>query len=387
MRVLHVVGCYPPALEWGGPPPAVAGYARALRAAGVEAEVFATTARASADLPPVAAGSRVQDGVPVTFFPAWGRSRAFFSPALGAALLRRAGEFDLVHAHMMWAFPGIAAARAAERAKVPYVLTPHGSLDPWALRQRRLEKRLFLALLEGRTLRRAAAVHFTAEAERAAAPAWARALPSFVVGNTVDPAPFAAVGEEAVRAASRDVLVLGRIHPMKGLDLLVPAFRQVLAREPGARLVVAGPDEAGHQAEVEALCARAGIAARVTFTGLLDAAGRARALARAALLAAPSYRENFGMAVAEAMAAGLPVVVSDKVNIAGEIAAAGAGAVVPCDPAPLAEALAGLLGDPARRAAMGARGRALVRARWAPAPVGAALRRAYEAVIAGRFSG
>lgn len=380
MKVLHVCGCYLPATEWGGPPPAVAAYVAALRDVGVACEVFTTTARAGPSYPSIAPGTREVDGTPVSYFRALDRFRSFVAPGLLPVLERRVCEFDLVHVHMMWAFPGIVAARAAERHRIPYLVTPHGSLDPWALQQARLMKQAFLLLLENRTLRRAAAIHYTADAERAAAPDEVRALPAIVVPNVVDARAFAGIAR-APAADRLDVLVLGRIHPMKGFDVLLPAWRHVVAAEPRAHLVIAGRDEGGTRGWIEARAREAGISGSLTFTGHLDEAGRAEVLSRAALLAAPSHRENFGIAVAEAMAAGLPVVISDRVNICDDIARVNAGLVVPLAERPLAEALLRVLRDGAARAEMGARGRALVADRYAPAAVGPVLRRAYEGIL------
>jgi glycosyltransferase involved in cell wall biosynthesis len=383
MRVLHVCGMYLPATEWGGPPFAVAGYADAERRAGIDCEVFATTARGAPGLPPIAPGARDVDGIRVTYFPAADGKQSLIAPAMLPALARRVREVDLVHTHMLWAFPGIVADWAAIVGRVPYVVTPHGSLDPWALSQRRWTKRAFLAVTERHTLRRAAFVHYTAEAERAQVPGWLRDAPSEIVPNVIDASRFAP-SDAAVRRASREVLILGRIHLMKGFDVLIPAWREVFAAAPDARLVIAGPDEGGYRAEVERLIVEAGVGGSVEFTGHLDAAGRAERFARAALLVQPSFRENFGMAVAEAMAAELPVIVSDRVNIADDITAAGAGLVVPREPAALARAIAALLGDSERRLAMGRAGRRLVTERYAPAAVGAAMRAAYERALTRR---
>lgn len=382
MRVLHVTGCYLPATEWGGAVTAVAGLAGAIAGAGVQVEIFTTTQRSSRAFPAVAPGRDGSGPVPVTRFRSAGwAGRAFLAPSLVPALRRRVRDFDLVHLHMLWGFPGIAAAQVCRAAGVPYAVTPHGALDPWALGQRALEKRVFLALAERRNLEKASLLHFTAPAERAAAPAWVRALPAAVVPNALDASPFLSLRADEVRARSREILVLGRVHPMKGFDVLLPAMKRVAAADPAARLVVAGPDEGGHLERVRRMAAEHGLSAAVEFTGHLDEAGRARALERAGLLAAPSHRENFGMAVAEAMAAGLPVVVSDRVNICDDIAAAGAGLVVPLDATALAEALAGLLRDPGKRARMGAAGRKLVVERYSAAAVGAAMRSAYEEVL------
>jgi glycosyltransferase involved in cell wall biosynthesis len=284
-------------------------------------------------------------------------------------------EFDLVHVHMLWTFPGIAAAHACRRAGVPYAISPHGALDPHALTQRALEKKLFLLLGERGRIDRAALLVFATEAERNGAPPWARARPSAVVPHLVEakaPSP---------RSETHEVLILGRIHSIKGFDVLVPAMKQVIAQEPRARLVVVGPDEGGYRAQVEAMVSAHGLRDGVRFTGLLGTQDVAAVLARAALLVAPSYQENFGMAVAEAMASGLPVIVSDKVNLAREVSAAEAGLVVPLDSARLAAAIISLLRDPARRARMGTAGRRLVIEQCSAPAVGATLRRAYASII------
>jgi glycosyltransferase involved in cell wall biosynthesis len=379
VRVLHVSGCYLPATEWGGVVTAVAGMVRAESAAGVDCEIFSTTQRSSNALPPIEPGTRTLDGIPVSWFRSLAvAGRGFVAPGLPGALRRRVREFDLVHIHMLWTFAGIVAARACRGQGVPYVISPHGALDPFALRQRALEKKLFLLAGERRSLERAALLHFTTEAEQASAPEWARSRPSVVVPNVVEAMP--SPGDRLVRTGSNElleILILGRIHPIKGFDVLVPAFHRVLAAVPDARLTIAGPDEGGYRARVEAMISAHGLSGAVRFTGLLAPEERAAAFSRAAMLVAPSYQENFGMAIAEAMAAGLAVVVSDKVSLSGEIAVAGAGLVVPTESGRLAEAIVLLLRDPERRERMGDAGRRLVAGRYSASAVGARLRMAY----------
>lgn len=379
MRILHVVGPYPPAIEWGGTATAAAAMVDCLAAAGHAVTVLATGQR-STGAAEQAVGRREQGGALVESFPAIHASgRAFLSPALVRALPAAVRRHDVVHLHLMWNVPEIAAAWACRRAGVPYVLSPHGCLDPWSLSQRAAEKRLLFAVTERRNLERAALLHFTARAERELAPGWARRLPSVIVPNVVEAAAFQDVAcDEEARSGHREILILGRIHEMKGFDTLVPALRRVLEQEPRARLVVAGPDEGGYRATVERMIAANGVGHAVRFLGYVAAAERAEALARAALLVAPSYRENFGMVVAEAMAARLPVIVSDAVNIADDIVAAGAGLVVQKSVEPLASAILSLLRDPARRRTMGEAGRRLVAERYSPAAVAAGLVAAYD---------
>jgi glycosyltransferase involved in cell wall biosynthesis len=201
-------------MEWGGVVTAVAGMARAERIAGIDCEIFSTTQRSSKALPPIEPGTRTVDGIPVSWFRSLHLAgRGFVAPSLPAALRRRVREFDLVHVHMLWTFAGMVAARACRRQGVPYVISPHGALDPFALRQRALEKKLFLLAGERHSLERAALLFFTTESERAGAPGWVRSLPSAVVPNAIE-APSRS-GEPLMRKESREILILGRIHPIK----------------------------------------------------------------------------------------------------------------------------------------------------------------------------
>lgn len=380
MRIAHVTPYYHPAVEWGGPVRSVAMLAQATARAGAEVEVLTTNARGDPRLPRVPSGTREVGGIPVTYVEARGPRRFFFSTELARSLERRLARLDVVHVSGIWTYPVVAAARACERYGVPYVVSPRGSLDPWALGQKRWKKRGYLLLVERRTLHRAALLHFTSEDEHRTAPEEFRALPHAVVANCLDVEPLLGLERDDPAPAVPEFLVLGRIHPMKGFDVLVPALGQLAARGVPARVAVAGNDEGGYRAEVERLVRAHGVAERVRFVGEIEGEAKRAALRRASLLVAPSYRENFGNAIAEAMAAGLPVVVSHRVGIAPEIVEHGAGLVVALDPGAVAAALAALVADPARRAEMGRRGRELVRTRWSAPAVAAAMLAAYEAV-------
>jgi glycosyltransferase involved in cell wall biosynthesis len=192
--------------------------------------------------------------------------------------------------------------------------------------------------------------------------------PGIVEPNGLDLGEFAALPPEgAFRGRHPElrgramILFLGRIHPKKGLDLLIPALAR-LGKE--ARLVIAGPDQQGYRTVVEGMIRREGVGDRVIFTGMLHGMERVAALRDADLFVLPSYQENFGIAVAEALAAGTPVVISDQVNIHREIAAAGVGQVVETNVAPLAAAIEAWLGDEKRRRSAGERGRDFVRERY-----------------------
>jgi glycosyltransferase involved in cell wall biosynthesis len=261
------------------------------------------------------------------------------------------------------------AARAAQQKGVPYVIAPQGMLDPWSLRQSRWVKRLYMLLRLRRNLNRAAAIQFTADLERElTAPLGLRA-PAIIEPNGIDLAEY---HDLPPRGAARQrhgvppglmLLFLSRLHPKKGLDLLIPAFARAELED--ATLVIAGPaDSAAYEAELRRLVREHGIEQRVIFTGMLHGSDRLALMADADLFVLPSYQENFGIVVAEALACGCPVLVSDQVNIHRDIAAAAVGAVFPLDVDAIARELRRWGGDEALRRAAAGRAAAFARARY-----------------------
>jgi len=390
MHLLHVVPTYLPAFRHGGPIVSVHGLCRALVRRGHRVSVFTTDVHGPGRLD-VPLGSPVdRDGVQVCYFPI-GRlgplARLYRSPALGKALRRQlaqgpetAGAVDLVHLHSVFLWPTSAAARAAERRHVPYLLAPRGMLVPELIAERgRLRKSLWLGLVERRTIERAAVLHATTELEARDAERFGFRLPPVrVVPNGIDLAPFEAdrgddgrLGDSVRENVQGPpyLLALGRLSWKKGLDHLVRALALVSPTGDGSGagagpplLVLAGPDEDGHRAELEALAAERGVAERVRFTGPVDGADKIALLRRAVALALPSRHENFANAVLEAMAAATPVVVTPQVGLAATVERAGAGLVVEPDPEALARAMATLLENPQAARDMGARGAEAARA-------------------------
>jgi glycosyltransferase involved in cell wall biosynthesis len=367
MRLLHVIPTYLPAWRHGGPAVSVHGLCKALAERGHQVTVFTTDVHGASTLDVPRAAPVAMDGVSVWYFPvAWPLRRLYRSPALRAALasqLERDRKFDVVHLHSVFLWPTAAAARAAERAGVPYLVAPRGMLVEELLRRRgRLRKRLWLRLVERRTLARAAGLHATSALEAAEARRLRLPLPPIhLVANGVedqdwDPRREAELGP-AVRAALARrplLLFLGRLSWKKGLDRLVAALADV----PGAVLAIAGNDEEGYRARLERQAAAAGVAGRIVHLGPVHGADKAALLHGADLLVLPSYSENFGNVVLEAMAAGLPVVVTPEVGLAAVVREHGAGMVAEGDPPRLAAALRCLLAGEEVRRAMGRRGAA-----------------------------
>lgn len=354
MRVLHVMPSFWPATRYGGPIESVLRLCQALRAAGVTLEVVTTDADGPGDLDVPRGRLTDAQGVPVRYFARRPRTRYAFSAPLLGHLATDLGRWDIVHVTALFSFSSAAAMRLAHRAGVPYVLSPRGTLRPWAFGQKSWKKMPYWWLVERAHVARAAGVHTTSDDERDEV---ARLVPGsrpFTVPNGVDlPAAPPSVPREG-----RRVVFLGRIHPVKGFDVLVPALSRLAAEMPDVETLIAGPDEDGEWARVEAAIASSSPRPRVRYVGAVRGSEKLDLLASARALVLPSHSENFGMVVAEALACGTPVVVSRNCpwRVVEE---RGAGFWVENTPAQVAEALRALLADPAKAEAMGQRGRAI----------------------------
>jgi glycosyltransferase involved in cell wall biosynthesis len=369
-----VVPTYVPAWKHGGPIRSVHGLCRALVARGHEVTVFATDVDTNGAVPvnqPVAV-----DGVEVWYFTVSMPRRLYRSPAMAAALKAWTGEFDVIHLHSVFLWPTLAAARAAERAGVPYLLAPRGMLVPDLLRRRgRWRKALWIRLFERRTLAQAAGLHATTELEAEEAAYLGLPMPPvFVVPNGIDPDPDS--DGLSTPVPEPFFLFLGRLSWKKGLDRLIPAMAHVS----GATLALAGNDEEGYRLKLEALAQEAGVADRVRFLGPVDGPDKAALLHRAVALVLPSYSENFGNSALESMAAGRPVVVTPEVGLAAIVQEEKAGIVTSGDPTHLGAALRDLLADRAAANAMGQRGAKAARRRFGWAAVAAQMEQVYKKV-------
>jgi glycosyltransferase involved in cell wall biosynthesis len=320
-----------------------------------------------------------------------------FSPQLARWLRHSVRRFDIVHIHGLYRFPPTYAAWQARQQGVPYIVRPHGALDPYLYARsstgRMGFKRLYERLFDFPNLHAAGAIHYTAEEERERASFLNLRAPSFVVPNALDWERYRELpGRGALRTrwglgSAPVVLFLGRLHFKKGLDLLIPAFDALRRRIPDAQLVIAGPENDDYGQQVHRWVRERDLQAAVHFVGPLQGADVVQAYVDADVFALPSYTENFGMTVIEALACSLPVVISDQVNIHLEISGAGAGLVTRCDADEVALALEALLNDADRRRTIGEAGRRLVQARFSWPAIVDALTKEYERVIARHRAG
>ena len=326
----------------------------------------------------------VENGVIFHYFPRQMRLYTVSWP-LWRWLAAHAAEYDLIHIHALFSFASVAGAFWARRKGVPYLVRPLGVLNTWGIRNRRpLLKRLSLALVERRILANAAATHFTCEQEKLEAELAAPSARAVVIPNPVTNSEVDARADSSVflsrypeLAGKRIVLFLSRVDEKKGLDLLLDAFAKVREQAPDAVLVIAGNGEVKFVERLQDQARRLGLQSHVIWAGFLDGEAKQSAFAAADVFVLPSYSENFGNAVVEAMASGVPALVSDQVGLHCEIANAGAGRVTACDGGEVGGALCRMLDDPEMRARMGGNARVLAR-KFSPEVVSQQLLAAYR---------
>ncbi len=324
LKILQLVHTLDPSV--GGVASAVVGLSRGMAERGHKIDIVVLDDPASPWLPEI--------GLPVQAIGA-GLTSYRYSAKLLPWLKENGGDYDHVVVNGIWQYLSFAAWKRYAGSPVPYFVFPHGMLDPWfkeTFPLKHLKKWLYWPWGEYRVLRDAAAVIFTSEEERLLA---RKSFWLYRANERVSPlgVPSPTVPSPASREIflqrfpqlrdKRILLFLGRLHPKKGCDILIDAFGQIA--DDSVSLVLAGPDQVGWQAELEQRVANLKLSSRVVFTGMLKGETKQAALAVADAFVLPSHQENFGMAVVEALAAGLPVLISNRINIWREVDQDGAG--------------------------------------------------------------
>jgi glycosyltransferase involved in cell wall biosynthesis len=385
-RVLHVTPYFAPAFCYGGPPRSIHGLCRGLSIAGVDVFVYTTTANGGADLSPSPSAGEDYDGVRVRRFALSFPRQMFSAAGLRTAIANDVSAFDLVHIHGLWTVPALLAAREARRLRIPYVISPRGMLNPGSWAHRSVRKRLAYWIAERRNLSGASLFHATSTAEAKAIEEFRLGVPIAVIPNGVQaPACLPTLGFRRRFAISPDAPILafiGRIHKIKRLDLVAAAFEQVRTVFPESRLVIAGPDEGGYRSRIEDLFVRS--SGWVQWTGEIAESEKWALLADANALVACSDGESFGIAVAEAMAAGVPVVVTDTCGWQ-DVESAGAGFSVAQRAEAIARGVLRIFADPGAARQMGERGRMLARSRYGWDAIGRATKDAYDGILGCRL--
>ena len=319
--------------ETGGVARAVLSLSKGLQQHGVEIEIVALD---EADSP------WLRDQPITVHALGQGLTSYRYSRALSKWLKEHGDKFDRVIVHGIWQHHSLAVWQRFHKTATPYFVFPHGMLDPWFKRAfplKHLKKWLYWPWADYRVLRDAAAVIFTSEEERK------QARQSFWLYRATE--KISPLGIEGPRPAGpearhlflakfpeiekmRMLLFLGRIHPKKGCDLAIHALPRRASGEP-VSLVLAGPDQIGWTRQLRERVARMDVSPPVTFAGMLEGPLKRGAFENADAFILPSHQENFGMSVIEALSFGVPVLISNRVNIWREIAADQAGYVEPDD--------------------------------------------------------
>jgi len=383
MRILHYTGIYAPAWSYGGPPRSVANLCEGLAGLGHEVSVFTTNAGLEQD-PAIATDRMVErNGVKVRYFPAHFDRMGLRSPELEAAVHAEAAHFDLIHVTGVWQPTSVAACRAARRARKPYVCSPRGALGRYSFTQKPWKKWPYYWLWERGNLAGAAALHCTSGMELEEYRRLGLRPPGFVVPNSIDLAAWRR-NESAGRSWRQAsgitpeeyvLLYAGRLHHKKGLDLLAAACRQLPADQ-AWRLVLVGVDEDGSGAVLQREFASAGLGSRLILQSGTDTTTLGAAYSGADTLVFPSRHENFGNVAVEALACGCPVLLSDQVGVADQLADLPGVAVLPREAGAWAQTLAAWM---IRRDRSGREtGATAVAVRFAPAALAARMVQAYD---------
>lgn len=315
--------------------------------------------------------------VPLVEVPVAGFGDKILARSMIAAL--DAAAPDLVHLHGIWGVGARATASWARRTGQPVVIAPRGMLDAWAWQRSRAKKRVSAWLWEDRLLRGARLFHALNLPEAEAIGAFAFGPPVAVIPNGVSLPEIQA--DRAPRDGRRTLLFVGRLHPKKGLTELIAAWALLPAAIRSSwRLAIAGWDEIGLLAALEAQVATLGLGDEIAFVGQVFGADKDAAFRSAAAFVLPSYSEGLPMTVLEAWSYGLPVLMTPACNLPKGFAV-GAAFEIATDPAAMAAAMGAALGDQAGLADAGAKGRALVEADHGWTAIGRAMTAAYREIV------
>lgn len=382
MKIVHVVSTLDPA--GGGPPQVAVRLAAAQAALGHDIHlVFYSTAASAARVEAQASRVPHRDRIVFHAIPDPSRIERLFAPRARSLLATLIPGADFVHIHGLWGSLLGGAGAIARQQRVPFCFRPAGMLDPWSLAQKPWKKRLALGLRYRALLDSSSFIHTLNEDEQSLIKPLRLTAPTIVLPNGVfleelEPLPalgtFRATHPELGSAPF--VLFLSRLHSKKGLDVLADAFTDLGRRRGDVHLIVAGPDEGAEHDFLRRVTA-AGLASRVHVVGPLYGRDKLAALVDATCFCLPSRQEGFSVAITEALACGLPVVISESCHFP-EVATAEAGKVVPLDRGAVAHALEAILADPALADRMGRAGSSLVRTRYTWNAIAAASLTAYR---------
>ncbi|MEM8810102.1 MAG: hormogonium polysaccharide biosynthesis glycosyltransferase HpsP [Cyanobacteria bacterium P01_G01_bin.38] len=351
LKILQVVPSI--SLVYGGPSQMVRGLSGGLARQGATVTVITTDSNGDIDQPPLDVPLNqpvAQDGYEVIYFRCSPFRRYKFSLGLLSWLRQHAQQYDLAHIHALFSPVSTASASVARWQGLPYIMRPLGTLDPADLQKKKQFKQVYVSLFERANLKGAAAIHFTSPQEAKVSERFGLTTQDLVMPLGVSLPEFHQPEAEAAQAVREQfkiaagvpiVLFMSRVDPKKGLDLLLPALEQLKQAGVPFHFVLSGanPQDRAYERAIATQIQASSLNDCTTLTGFVSGDLKAQLLQAADLFVLPSYYENFGIAVAEAMMMGKPVVISDQVHIWPNIQSSESGWVVPCEAAPLKTAL------------------------------------------------
>ncbi len=388
MRILHIIPTYLPAYKHGGPIWSVHNLNKWLVKRGIDVMVYTTDIDIPENIP--RAEEVNIDGVKVFYFPASFPKQWKYSRELHKQLALNVSNFDLVHITSTFLAASTLGAYYAKKFKKPYIISPRGNLMKEPLEKKSsLKKKLYISFIEERNLTDADAVHFTVKKEKEEYDdTGLTTKKALIIPNGLDFNDFetniSLGGFRKKIGISEDkkiILFLGRISWKKGFDVLIPAFAEVLKKEPNTLLVLAGSDDEGYKKKVEKWVDEHKLKNKVLFTGMILGDDKISALQDSDVFVLPSYSENFGMAVIEAMYFRLPVVITKNVGVAPYIKQDEAGLVVEKNVEEIATAIMRILGNKKFAQEVGEKGREIVKNEFAMPKIAEKWVEAYNSIV------
>ena len=383
MKILVVI----PALGtvYGGPSKSVVELTQAVGAQGINIDLVTTNANGSRSLDVPLNMWIDRESYRVQYFPYWGIKDYKISFSLTQWLWNHVKDYDLVHTNAIFSYVTLPAYWSCKKEHIPYIVTPRGMLEPWALSYKAWKKKFYYSLLEKPALNRANAIHMLASTEAQRTESLQLKAPVTIIPNGIhrqdfDPLVSAKLFYQKFPEIKDKKLIifLGRIDPKKGLDLLAKAFGRIHNQFSQAHLIIAGPDNIGFLQTAKNYFSEAGCLDKVTFTGLLTGELKFSALAAASIYVAPSYSEGFSISVLEGMASGLPCVMTTGCNFpeAAEVAH-----VVDINPEEIAVALGKCLANSQEAKFMGEKARQMIFEQYTWDSIAAKLIGIYRSII------
>ncbi|TCN14062.1 glycosyltransferase involved in cell wall biosynthesis [Bacillus sp. BK006] len=386
MKILHIMANLAP--RYGGPSQAIVGMTESLSNLSHEVTIFTTNQDGDGVLDVSTKEPIQRNGVTIRYFSI--QTPRFFGTSFPMLreLKREIRKFDIVHIHSLYLFHGAVAAYYCRKYNIPYIVRPHGTLDPFLYKRHRGRKAILEFLFENKNLNHAAALHYTTEEEWELAKEFINNPNGFVVPNGINlenyysPKSLDEFYDKYPEIKDKKVvLFFSRLNFKKGLDLLIDSFTQVAKQKEDVHLMIVGPDNEGYGAQVKEWIKENNIDNKVTFTGMLTGEEKLQALSVAEMFVLPSYSENFGISVIEAMIMGLPVIISNKVNIYRELLKCDAGEVVNCNSEELTRSILKLLDDTTYAQKLASNGEKMVKEYYQWSEVGKSLEKNYKSIV------